>query len=211
MQLGEIEPCNASHAVRGTGIAAQRARIHRQQCDTGHKLVAQRRSCCFSSIEPALQQQLEFAQLQRKSSAMCGRHGPSDGPSGGGGAGSSRPAMSVAACCQRWTDSLWHHNEVHVMWNAADIVGVYYVRPTDAPHAHSMAAMLSAARARRPSSAGRVAPSLPRRVETVHICGDRVPGRIMRTTPTKRASRAWEVNNISTQAHKTQTQASRSS
>jgi hypothetical protein len=221
-QLGEIVPCNASHAARGTGIAAQRAHVHREQCDTGQKFLAYlraRRGCCFSSIEPALQQQVEFAQLQRESSATCGHRAAigSSGSSGSGGAGvdggggganSSRQAATVAACCQRWTDSLWHHNEVHVSWNAADVVGVYFVRPTDAPHAQAMAAMISAARMRRPPSHGDVASSslgLARArpvVETVHICGDRVPGRIMRTTPTKRARRAWDANNISTQAQK---------
>ena len=179
---GEAPVCNQDQLAASTGIAAQRATLHSQECHSGPKVTRhQRRGCCFERIEAAVAQQLEYVRLQRKARASLCPHEP-----GSKSNRTSNPADHQISCCRRWTETAWQHNEIHVTWRLSDVIGVYYVRPTDEPHARTMLAAIAAAK--RP--AGFEQTSLiaadQERVDIVHICGDQVPGRIIRATPTKR-------------------------
>lgn len=197
---GEAMACDANQLALSTGIAAQRASLHAQQCHSRAEVTRyQRRGCCFERIEAAVAQQLEYARLQRKSRAALCPSEPSLSKNRNSSAASqtSKAADHQTSCCRRWTDTSWQHNEIHVTWRLTDVVGVYYVRPTDEPHAHTMAAAV--ADAKRPAaferSATRSTAADRERIEIVHLCGDQVPGRIMRAAPTKRHASAMRREN----------------
>lgn len=172
------EPCSPAQTNQSAGLAATRATNHRRECATGRRAPPRPR-CCFERVEQAVAQQRAFWQRQQNGGgAVCvstaernlrARNHTSKS-SNATTAHRGREQAGIEACCRRWTDAAWEHNEIERSWRPDDILGAYYVRSQDEPFARAVHAMLVNA------SSG-VSPS--RQIELVRIADAHVPQRVL--------------------------------